>query len=268
MPTSTDIDRIGPTRRPDRRVVMRQRWRNLLFLHWPIEVEQLRPLIPERLTIDTFDGVAYVGLVPFTMQGVRPVGLPAVPWLSNFHETNVRTYVHLDGKDPGVWFFSLDAANPIAVQLARRLFHLPYYDARMSLKARGPGGELAADSTTSLPVGSTLHYYSQRTWDEPAPATTAIRARVTGPAFQAVPGTLEHFLAERYLLYANHPKRGVKVGQVYHTSYPIQPAEVEALDETVIPAAKLTRPAGFPPLAHFASGVDVDIFALQSAQRI
>ncbi len=262
------IDRIAPTRRPDRRVVMRQSWRNLLFLHWPIEVGQLRPLIPEALSIDTFEGVAYVGLVPFSMRRVRPAGLPAVPWLSNFHETNVRTYVHLEGRDPGVWFFSLDAANPVAVQLARRLFFLPYFDARMSVDARGPGGEASADSTSYLPVGSTLRYYSQRTWDEPCPATTCLRARVTGPASPAVPGSLEHFLAERYLLYANHPKQGIKVGQVYHTSYPIQAAELEALDETIIPAAKLTRPAGPPPLTHFASGVDVDIFALQSARRV
>ena len=132
------IDRIGPTREPDRRPVMRQSWRELLFLHWPISPDQLRPLVPPSLDLDLFEGIAYVGLVPFTMTGVRPVGLPSVRGISNFHETNVRTYVHRDGRDPGVWFFSLDAANRLAVYLARTFFHLPYYHARMFLEHEPP----------------------------------------------------------------------------------------------------------------------------------
>ena len=119
MPTPA-IDRIGPTREPRRWPVMRQKWRELLFLHWPVPPEALRPLVPPQLELDLFEGTAYVGLVPFTMTGVRPVGLPPVRGLSSFHETNVRTYVHREGRDPGVWFFSLDAANRVAVALARR----------------------------------------------------------------------------------------------------------------------------------------------------
>ena len=109
-PAADPIDRVSPTLRPRRWSVMRHRWAHLLFLHWAVPPEQLRPLLPPGLDLDTFEGRAYVGLVPFTMTGVRPVLLPPLPLLSSFHETNVRTYVHRRGRDPGVWFFSLDAA--------------------------------------------------------------------------------------------------------------------------------------------------------------
>src|SRR5262249_60783837 len=112
-------------------------WRDLLFLHWAVPAEPLRALVPEQLDLDLFEGTAYVGLVPFSMTDVRPVGLPPIVGLSRFHETNVRTYVHRAGSDPGVWFFSLDAANRVAVALARRLYHLPYYFARMFLEREG-----------------------------------------------------------------------------------------------------------------------------------
>lgn len=118
-PDEIAIDRMTPTMRPRGRVVMHQKWRDLLFLHWPISPALLRPLIPSRLDLDLFEGNAYVSLVAFRMMGVRPVGLPAVPRLSKFHETNVRTYVHFHGREPGVWFFSLDAANILAVKIAR-----------------------------------------------------------------------------------------------------------------------------------------------------
>ena len=131
------IDRHAPTLRPAGWPVMRQRWSELLFLHWPVPVEALRPLIPPQLQVDTHEGVAYVGLVPFLMSGVRPLWAPPVRGLSRFPEVNVRTYVHLNGKDPGVWFFSLDAANAAAVRIARALFHLPYYFARMGIEKTG-----------------------------------------------------------------------------------------------------------------------------------
>ena len=126
------VDRLAPAVRPPRRAVMRQNWRHLLFLHWVVSPERLRPLVPAGLDLDLFEGRAYVGLVPFTMTDVRPLWAPAVAGLSNFHETNARTYVHRAGRDPGVWFFSLDAANPVAVALARAFFHLPYHHARIA----------------------------------------------------------------------------------------------------------------------------------------
>ena len=100
---------------------MHQRWAELGFLHWPVPAEALRDLVPRGLTIDTHEGQAYVGVVPFTVTGARPMLMPPLPWVSDFHEVNVRTYVHLEGTDPGVWFFSLDASNPVVVAAARAL---------------------------------------------------------------------------------------------------------------------------------------------------
>ena len=250
---SAAIDRIAPTQEPRRRPVMRQSWRELLFLHWPISPDALRPLIPPQLEIDLFEGTAYVGLVPFTMTGVRPVGVPPVWGLSSFHETNVRTYVHLNGRDPGVWFFSLDAANPLAVTLARTFFHLPYYHARMYLE-REPAGQ----SDDPRPI----LYAGVRRRPDPRPASYLIRATPTGPAHPAQPGTLEHFLVERYLLYAVAQER-LYQGQVYHRPYPLQSAAIETVDESLVAAAGLSRPDALP-LAHFASGVDVRVYALKS----
>jgi uncharacterized protein YqjF (DUF2071 family) len=241
------IDRAAPARRPDRRAVMYQKWRSLLFLHWAFPPEAIRPMLPTGLDLDVFAGEAYVGLVPFTMNGIRPVGLPAVPWLSSFHETNVRTYVHAGGRDPGVWFFSLDAANPLAVALARAWFHLPYYHARMSLVS-GPDGRVS--------------YRSRRVGKGPARAASSVDCRVPAVgAAPAVPGTLDHFLLERYLLYTTYHGRTM-CGQVHHTPYPVQVAEVIALEETLLAASGLERPP-LAPLAHFAAGVDVEIFPLE-----
>ena len=130
-----NIDRISPTREPDQQVLLHQNWHHLLFLHWEVPVHDLQALLPPRLTVDTFEGKAFVGLVPFTLTGVRPVLTPPLPWISSFHEINLRTYVHVEGRDPGVWFFSLDASSAIAVAAARAAYKLPYYDATIALDA-------------------------------------------------------------------------------------------------------------------------------------
>ncbi len=246
------MDRLSPTRRPARHAVMRQSWRELLFLHWALAPERIRPLISRELELDLFEGKAYVGLVPFTMTGVRPTGLPAVAGLSSFHETNVRTYVHVAGRDPGVWFFSLDAANSLAVRLARRFFHLPYHRARMFLE---PECLTASDKPKSI------LYAGVRCWPAPMPASYLIRAQVSGPVQVAKPGTLEHFLAERYLLYSQFEDR-LYQGQVHHSPYPLQPATVLSLDENLLAATGLDRPPS-PAHALFAAGVDVEVFALR-----
>jgi uncharacterized protein len=259
MPT---IDRISPTREPNRRPAMRQSWRELLFLHWPIQPELLRPLVPSPLELDLFEGTAYVGLVPFTMVGVRPVGFPPIRGISNFHETNVRTYVHRDGRDPGVWFFSLDAANRLAVYLARTFFHLPYYHARMFLAAE-PMVRPDDPRTLLYDDPRTLLYAGVRRRPDPLPASYLIRATATGPVRPAQPSTLEHFLAERYILYSIAKDRLFQ-GQVHHLPYPLQSATLLSLDETLLAAAGIPRP-DTTPLAHFARGVDVKVYALEKS---
>ena len=241
------IDRIAPTRRPAGRVAQRQSWRDLTFLHWRLPVAALRPLLPAALEIDTFEGDAFIGIVPFTMTGVRPLWAPAVPGISNFHETNVRTYVHREGKDPGVWFFSLEAASRVAVTIARTFWHLPYHHARMSLTRNQDGS---------------LRYESQRRAPPPLPAICNVTARPTSRPEAATPGTLEHFLAERYVLYADTGGGTLRRGRVHHVPYPLQTAEVTAWEESLLGAARITRPSG-EPLAHHASRVDVEIFALE-----
>lgn len=241
------IDRITPTRRPAGKVVQRPGWHDLTFLHWPVPVSSLRPLVPSELEIDTFEGEAFVGLVPFTMTNVRPWWAPPLPGSNNFHETNVRTYVHRDGRDPGVWFFSLDAASFWAVLAARWIWHLPYHHARMSLDKRD--GHVRYDST--------------RKWPAPRPGTCHVEVRPHGEPRAAEVGSLEHFLAERYLLYAMHRDGSLRRGAVHHEPYPLQRAEVLACEESLIAAARVERSHGPPPLAHYASTVSVEIFSLE-----
>jgi uncharacterized protein len=183
---------------------------------------------------------------------VRPVGLPAVSGISSFHETNVRTYVRLADCDPGVWFFNLEAASAIAVRLARWLFSLPYHYAHMFLEHEVTS---QPDERTSILYAGTRH------WPGPLPASYAIRARPDGVIQPAEPGTLEHFLVERYILFATRKSR-LYQGRVHHTRYPLQSARVLSLDETLIAAAGIDRPDR-PPLAHFAQGVDVEVYPLR-----
>jgi len=241
------IDRLSPTQRPNDRAVMRQQWRHLLFLHWEVEPESLQCLLPPGLTLDTLDGRAYVGLVPFTMRNVRPVWSPSLPWLSHFHEVNVRTYVHHEGREPGVWFFSLDAANPVAVLLARWLWKLPYHHARMALVAQGDG---------------TVGYRSERLWPGPVPAWCDLYYEPVGSPLPATPGTREFFLAERYNLYV-HAQGRIWRGRVHHEPYPLQSARLIDLDDDSLVAAASVAPAtAAPPLIHYAAGVDVEVFPL------
>jgi hypothetical protein len=242
------IDRISPTHRPkNQRVVMRQTWERLLFLHWQVEADLLQKMLPPELTLDVFDGKAYVGLVPFSMRNVRPVWSPSVPGLSHFPEINVRTYVHHKGSDPGVWFFSLDAENPVAVFLARALFKLPYFQARFSLRLEGD----AVD-------------YSSERRGTGAKAVCRVRYAPSGPPLPATPGTLEYFLAERYLLYSCDGANLYR-GQVHHTPYPLQSVAVELTGNTLVSAAGISLSPEMethPLLAHYAAGVSVEVFPL------
>jgi uncharacterized protein YqjF (DUF2071 family) len=248
------IDRLSPSLRPRRRAVMRQKWRDLLFVHWAVRPEAIRHLVPPRLELDLFEGLAYVGLVPFTMTGVRPALLPAVRGLSTFHETNLRTYVRLGDRDPGVWFFSLEAANSVAVRLARAFFHLPYHRARLFLAREA--------CTIPDPNGlCTFVFAGVRLWPGPLPASYAIRATANGDVRRAEPGTLEHFLLERYILYAARKDKLYR-GQVHHTPYPIQSAIIHSFDQSLSTSWNLS-PLQSSLLAHFSSGVDVEVFPIR-----
>lgn len=242
------MDRIAPTLRPQERVVMRQSWRDLLFLHWPVNAEAVQTLLPPGLTVDTWEGQAYVGLIPFTMRNVRPVWSPSVPGLSHFHECNVRTYVHRAGRDPGVWFFSLDAANLPAVQIARRLFFLPYFHAAMSLVRQGEQIEYRTDRQGAA-FGTAHCHLSYTPAGQPAPAA---------------PDTLEFFLAERYLLYSARGERLYR-GQVHHRPYELQSARLHGIGQSLTGAAGFADLNPLPPLIHYARGVDVEIFGLAPA---
>ena len=215
------------------------RWHDLLFMHWPIDVAAIRERIPAALSVDTFDGTAWLGVVPFRMSGVRPRLAPATPWLSAFRELNVRTYVVADGK-PGVWFFSLDAGNPIAVEVARDLFHLPYYNAWMTCATSDDG----------------VRYSCVRRHRAAPPAAFHGCYRPTGPVYRARPGTLEHWLTERYCLYAANRRGRVWRGEIDHVPWPLQPAEAEIERNAMAEQIRLRLP-DTPPLLHFARRLDV-----------
>jgi uncharacterized protein YqjF (DUF2071 family) len=238
------MDRLAPAQRPDDRPAGFQRWRTLAFLHWEVAADAVAALLPEGLAVDTFEGRAYVGVVPFTMKDVSPWWSPSVPGVSDFHELNVRTYVHARG-EPGVWFFSLDAASSIAVLAARIGWHLPYHRASMELDEAF--GE--------------VRYDSRRRWPGPKPAELALRYRIGEPLGAAVPGTFEHFLIERYLLFACAGS-GLWRGQVHHRPYLLHRAQVREVRESVVAACGLPATRG-PPHVLFSPGVDVDVFALR-----
>jgi uncharacterized protein YqjF (DUF2071 family) len=232
---------------------MRQRWHHLTFLHWPVETGSLQRLLPAPLQLDLYEGIAYVGLVLFTM---TDVGLESLPPRFAFHETNVRTYVRGPEGDPGVWFFSLDAASAPAVLAARAAFHLPYYWAEMGLRThrwhsfRGGHDEEA----------TRLEYRSRRRWPH-APATLQVSATPQGAPQRAVAGTREHFLVERYRLFARRG-RTLFSGDVRHAPYPLQSATAERVEETLLARAGILRPSS-APLAHYARGVDVRVEGLR-----
>lgn len=248
------IDRWAPTRRPHAPATGYHRWTHLLFLHWRVPAETLQPLLPEGLTVDTFDGSGWIGLVLFDLSGVRPWWFPAVPGISRFHETNVRTYVHCGGEDPGVWFFSLDASRSLPVRIARWKWHLAYFRAEMEMNCSGRH----------------LFYRSRRLWPEPTPAECRVSAEFGdwldgGPELPpgcAAPGTLEHFLVERYILYAHDDRRGLYRGRVHHPAYRLRTARVEEICETLTRAAGVSI-SGPPEHAAYSPGVDVEVFALK-----
>jgi len=244
----SDDERLRVRSRPRAVPLMRQRWERLGFLHWAVDPAAVAGLLPPCLEVDTWEGAAYVGLVPFTIKGTRPPLLPPIPGLSSFHELNFRTYVHRRGRQPGVWFFSLDAASRVAVALARLAYKLPYHEARISL-VDGPGGVVT--------------FQSRRAQPEAAPRTAPAAfgcsyAPTQEGASRARVSTLPFFLIERYLLYSWDGSR-LRSARVWHRPYAIQPARVTALEESLTTRAGLSL-ADRAPLVHYCHEVDVRIY--------
>ncbi len=236
------MDRLSPTRRPHRPAQGTQRWHQLLFSHWEVDPTLLKPLVHERLTIDTFDGKAFVGVVAFTMQNVRPWSwLPSLPTATEFFEINVRTYVHLDGHEPGIVFFSLDASSALAVLGARLFWGLPYYRSDIAFSngwradRRWPRGAPMRGFSASFEVGESLP--------------------------KSRDGSLEFFLAERYQFYARTRSGGLRRARVYHPPYPLH--AVTRCDVTPAFLAPLSLTAGPRTPDFFSPGVDVEVFSLE-----
>lgn len=227
---------------PERRWNWRQTWLDLLFAHWELPVAKLRELIPAELEIDTFEGHAYIAVVPFRMEGVMLRGLPDLPGISAFPELNVRSYVKSKGK-AGVWFFSLDAASRLAVWAARRFFHLPYHAAQMELREDEEGIN-----------------YSSRRRDRATGADFAARYRPISEVHEAEPGTLEHWLTERYCLFARSPSGRLYRGDIHHLPWPLQRARADIELNTM--TADLGVPLVGEPILHFARRIDVAVWSL------
>ena len=239
-------DRVAERRRPDGTPVMHQSWGKLLFMHWELPVEMLRPHIPLPLEIDTFKDKSYIALTPFTMWDVRPILTPPIPWLSAFHELNCRTYVHL-GDEPGVWFFSLDANSALGVWGARLLYHLPYYYSQIDL----------------LEQERTIDYRLRR----PAEKSAKFNATWTvedGEPFHAIPGSIEFFLTERYCLFTEHNGKIYRC-RINHEAWPLRYAKLDSFETDLFEANGLATPNG-DPMIHFGGPVDVEVWPIEAVK--
>ena len=225
---------------PVDRPIMRQRWERLTFLHWSFDPQAVQQLLPAGLAVETFDGVAWAGLVPFFMR-VATAGGNRVPWASNFCETNVRTYVRDRAGRSGIWFFSLDAARLGAVAVARATYRLPYFWSSMRLAGRGPE----------------VSYSCIRRWPGPREATSQVRIRIGEPLRADELADRDHFLTARWLLFSVAGAR-YRFARAYHPPWPLHRAEAQVVDDRLIAAAGLPQPQG-PPLVHYSPGVDVRI---------
>jgi uncharacterized protein len=209
---------------------MGQTWDDLLFVHYRVPVEALRTLVPEGLDVQEHSGSGWLGVTPFVITGLRARGLLPLPFASSLRELNVRTYVTRDDK-PGIWFFSLDASSRVAVEAARYLYRLPYFEAEISVRRRGDDGKAFSASY-----------------------------RPDGDVFNAEPGTLEHFLTERYCLYAEHEGR-LHRAEIHHRPWPLQPAAAR-VDLNTMPPLKVPDD---DPQVHYSARQDVVIWPLEEA---
>jgi uncharacterized protein YqjF (DUF2071 family) len=229
------------TTRKLERPVMSQLWRNLTFLHWRYDAETIARTLPAGLTLDTFDGSAWVGLVPFVLAGVQPFGFPALPWISEFPETNVRTYVRGADGERGVWFFTLEADRLAAVLLARSWYHLPYRWAAMQVEKNE----------------SVVRYRSRRSKLFGA-GTTEIAIEM-GSAVET--GELDDFLTARFRLYAAAKGR-IAYARIAHEPWPLRRGVVRTLNENLMQNSGVPAPIG-EPLVHYCEELRVQAEALR-----
>ena len=246
--TARTLDRLSIRRRPPGLPLMRQWWGKLLFMHWPVPVSALRQLVPPQLSIDTFEGQAWVGVVPFRMWGVRASFAPPVPGLNDFLELNVRTYVHHQGV-PGVWFHSLDIDSAVATWGARRFFYLPYNRAEMSLQQQG----------------DSIDYSSSRIQKDAPPAAFRGRWTVGESLPTADPESLEFFLTERYCLYSISDEQLYRC-RIHHAPWPLRAASVGDFDSSMLEALGVPTPSN-APLLHYAEELKVDIWPLLRVEQ-
>lgn len=219
--------------------VLRMRCLDLLFMHWPVPAAALRPLVPSALALDTFGGNGWLGVVPFEMRDVRPRYTFNLPGVSHFPELNVRTYVSAQGK-AGVWFFSLDASNRLAVGLARFSFNLPYFNAAMKCSE----------------LGGMVDYQSERTHRSASAAAFAARYRPVADIEASSPNTLEAFLTERYCLYSVDSRGKLYRGEIHHRPWPLQRAEAEVQLNRMTEQLGLVLP-DIEPVLHFSKALEV-----------
>lgn len=242
----TDVDRLAVRHRPKGQPVMHQEWGKLLFMHWRINENLLRPLVPSSLEIDTYGNSAWIAIAPFTMWDIRafPPFVPPVPGLDSMHELNVRTYVHYNGV-PGVWFFSLDANSRAAVLGARAFFHLPYYNADIEIEGK-----------------KKIKYRLKRRDDPPA----AFKAEwsVGDSLPQSQPGSREFFFTERYILYTEYEDELYRA-RIHHEPWQLYEAELKTFGSTMLEATRLPQPET-EPILHYAEQVSVDIWSLESVE--
>lgn len=231
----------------DRIAIMYQKWRNLLFLHWEVEPGVIQQTLPEGLRVDTFEGRAYIGITPFFVFDARPIFTPAMPQISNFPEVNVRTYVFDNEGNPGVWFYSLDTSQALAVEAANIFFHLPYHTSE--IEAREGMEEIV--------------FSCQRKENGLITPRSTFRYRYTGEEFFAESKTLEFFLVERYLLFSKDKETGqLYSGRIHHRPFPLYKAEVSEYDENLLALNGFLlngRPADHQV---FSTGVDVEVYSL------
>ncbi|MCU1376172.1 MAG: hypothetical protein JWO68_3458 [Actinomycetia bacterium] len=222
------------------RAAMVHWWDELTFLHWRYEPEAVQRLLPDGLTVETFDGSAWVGLVPFFLKVGLP-GVPSAPWASRFAETNVRTYVRGRDGETGIWFFSLDAARLGAVVVARATYRLPYFWSKMAVER----------------TGSTISYSCRRRWPGPRGAVSEAVIDVGEPFRPDELGELDHYLTARWALFSA-PRSGLRHARAFHDPWPLQRGRVLDLHDELVPAAGLPAPEE-EPLMHHSRSVEVRI---------